>query len=250
METSALASATAHEVAYFLLHCIILRHGSPRVVISDRGRQFTADVVEELRLCGSHYRHSTPYHPQTNGLSERTNRTLTNMLAMYVSSDHKNWDGVLPFITYAYNTAKHEMTGYAPLFLLYMRLPGSFLDTILPFSQHEDTSIAQTLCRAEKARRLARLRTLKSQENTKIRYDQCHTSASYLPGNFVWLWTPLRKRGLCKKLLSNYAGPFFVLRRLSDINYEIAKVMSKDRCSRRTQVVHLARLKPSHPRPF
>lgn len=95
VETTALPSATASEVAHFFLHSIILRHGAPRVVISDRGRQFTADIVEELlRLCGSQYRHSTPYHPQTNGLTERTNRTLTNMLAMYVSSDHKNWDDV------------------------------------------------------------------------------------------------------------------------------------------------------------
>ncbi|XP_037503481.2 retrovirus-related Pol polyprotein from transposon 412 isoform X2 [Rhipicephalus sanguineus] len=127
-ETDALTSAT---VSSFMLQRVILRHGAPRVVISDRGRQFIADLVEEiLRLCGSSYCHSTPYNPQTNGLTERTNRTLTNMLSMYVDADHRNWDDVLPFVTYAYNTAKHEVTGHSPFFLLYARNPRSFLDTI------------------------------------------------------------------------------------------------------------------------
>lgn len=117
VETTYLSSARASEVAHVFLHFIILLHGAPRVVTSDRGRQFTADVVEELlRLCGSRYRHSTPYHQQTNGPTDQTNRTLTNRLAMYVSSDHENWDDLLLFITYAYNTAKHEVTGCTPFF--------------------------------------------------------------------------------------------------------------------------------------
>ncbi|XP_037526429.1 uncharacterized protein LOC119403574 [Rhipicephalus sanguineus] len=82
-ETAALPSATAGEVSQFMLHYIILRHGPPRVILSDRGRQFTADVVEELlRLCASNLRHSTPYHPQTNGLTERTNRTLSSHVSL------------------------------------------------------------------------------------------------------------------------------------------------------------------------
>lgn len=171
-ETAAIPSATAYEVSLFLLRFLVLRHGPPRVLISDRGRQFTAEVIEELlRLCTCDYRHTTPYHPQSNGLVERTNRTLTTMLAMYVDSDHKNWDEILPFITFAYNTAQHETTGYSPFYLLYARVPRSCLDTILPFSLHNEPSIATTLCRAEEARRVARLRILDSQERSKERYD-------------------------------------------------------------------------------
>lgn len=241
----ALASATSSDVSWFLLHSIILRHGAPRVVISDRGRQFTADVVEELlRLCGCHYRHSTPYHPQTNGLTERTNRTIINMLSMYVSADHKNWDAVLPFVTYAFNTAKHEVTGYTPFFLLYARHPQTFLDTILPFSTNENASVAQTLCRAEEARRLARLRTLSSHARAKDRYDARHLPVTFAKGDFVWLWTPVRKKGLCQKLLSKYSGPFVITQRLSNVTYVVAKVTPENRRSRNTQVVHIARLKP------
>lgn len=250
-ETDALTSATAAAVSSFLLQRVILRHGAPRVVISDRGRQFMADVVEEiLRLCGSSYRHSTPYHPQTNGLTERTNRTLTNMLSMYVDADHRNWDAVLPFVTYAYNTAKHEVTGHSPFFLLYARNPQSFLDTLLPFSHQEDLSIAQTLCRAEEARQLARLRTLSSQEHSKSRYDAKHIPVEFSPGDYVWLWTPVRRKGLYRKFLANYSGPFVIVTRLSDVNYVVARVTANNRRSRTTQIVHVARLKQYHHRPI
>lgn len=233
----------------FLLKFIILRHGPPRVIISDRGRQFVADAVEELvRLCNSQFRHSSPYHPQTNGLVERTNRTLTNMLAMYVSSDHKDWDDVLPFITYAYNTAKHETTDYSPFYLLYARSPLSCIDTILPFDFHSDYSVSKTLCLAEEARRIARLRTVASQHRSKERYDSRHQSVAYCKGDFVWLWTPQRKRGLCEKFLPQYTGPFVIVDRLSDLTYVVARLTSAGRRSNRTQLVHVARLKRFHPK--
>lgn len=246
-ETAALPSATAGQVSSFLLHSIILRHGPPRVIISDRGRQFTADVVEQLlRMCGSELRHSTPYHPQTNGLVERTIRTLVNMLSMYVASNHKNWDDVLPFVTYAFNTSQHETTGYSPFFLLYVRPPRYTLDTIFSFSDRDQSeiSLAETLCLAEEARRLARLRTIASQDRSKVRYDSKHRQATYIPGDLVLVWKPLRKRGLCQKLLAHYIGPFVILDRLSAVDYRIARLTASGRRSRKTEVTHVARLKP------
>lgn len=247
-ETAAIPSSTADGVAAFLLRSVVLRHGPPQVIISDRGRQFIADAVEELlRLCTSQFRHSTPYHPQTNGLVERTNQTFTNMLSMYVASNHKNWDEILPFITYAYNTAKHETTDFTPFYLLYARSPRSSLDTILPFKLHTDESVAETLCRAEEARQIARLRTLASQDRSKQRYDQRHDAISFRKGEFVWLWTPQRKPGLCQKFLPQYTGPYVIVDRLTDLTYVVARLTTPSRRSNRTQLVHVARLKKFHP---
>lgn len=248
-ETAAISAATADHVSDFMLRYIILRHGSPRAIISDRGRQFVADVVEELlRRSASQFRHATSYHPQTNGLTERVNRTLVNMLAMYVDSKHKNWDAILPFMTYAYNTALHETTGFSPFYLLYIRPPRTTLDTILPFSDQETPPLAETLCHAEEARRIARLRTFASQDRSKARYDKRHRHVSYSEGDMVWLWTPYRKRGLYQKFLARYTGPFVVLSRLSDVTYVVSRLTSTGRRSRRTDVVHVARLKPYHAR--
>uniref|UniRef100_A0A6G5AC59 RNA-directed DNA polymerase n=1 Tax=Rhipicephalus microplus TaxID=6941 RepID=A0A6G5AC59_RHIMP len=131
-ETAALPAATAHEVALFILRSFILRHGAPRELLSDRGRVFLSEVIQAiLAECNIIHRKSTAYHPQTNGLTERFNRTLGDMLRMYTSSDHTNWDAVLPFVTFAYNTATQATTGFPPFFLLYGREPSHPLDTIL-----------------------------------------------------------------------------------------------------------------------
>ncbi|KZS03119.1 Uncharacterized protein APZ42_034227 [Daphnia magna] len=99
-ETRALPSADASEVADFLVKCVLLRHGVPRQLTTDQGRCFTAEA---------------------NGLVERLNHTLADMLSMYVSSDHKDWDESLPFVTFAYNTSRHESTGRTPFYLVYGR---------------------------------------------------------------------------------------------------------------------------------
>ncbi|GFS69447.1 transposon Tf2-6 polyprotein [Trichonephila clavipes] len=86
------------EIAKFLLEEIVLRHGAPRVIITDRGAVFRSRLVSSLvDLCNIDHRFTTAYHPQTNGLTERFNKTLADMLSMYVDVEQKNWDEILPF---------------------------------------------------------------------------------------------------------------------------------------------------------
>uniref|UniRef100_A0A6G5AC55 Putative tick transposon n=1 Tax=Rhipicephalus microplus TaxID=6941 RepID=A0A6G5AC55_RHIMP len=114
-ETKAMQRGTAAEAAQFFIENIVLRHGAPTTVITDRGPAFTAELLESvLRLSGTAHRRTTAYHPQTNGLTERLNRTLTDMISMYVDTEHKNWDQILPYVTFAYNTARQETTGMTP----------------------------------------------------------------------------------------------------------------------------------------
>ncbi|GFV03078.1 transposon Tf2-9 polyprotein [Trichonephila clavipes] len=115
--TKALPTAEVDEIAKFLLEEIVLRHGAPRVIITDRGAVFRSRLVSSLvDLCNIDHRFTTAYHPQTNGLTERFNKTLADMLSMYVDVEQKNWDEILPFVTFAYNTAKQETTGFTPFF--------------------------------------------------------------------------------------------------------------------------------------
>ncbi|UYV61067.1 K02A2.6-like, partial [Cordylochernes scorpioides] len=80
-ETKAVIDATAREVAKFLTENVILKHGAPRYLISDRGSQFTSNLVKEItKICQIQHCLTTSYHPQTNGLTERLNRTLINMI--------------------------------------------------------------------------------------------------------------------------------------------------------------------------
>ncbi|GBN48124.1 Transposon Ty3-I Gag-Pol polyprotein, partial [Araneus ventricosus] len=131
--TKALPTAEAEEVAKFLLEEILLRHGAPRVIITDRGTVFQSRLVSTLaELCNIDHRMTTAYHPQTNGLTERFNKTLADMLSMYVNIEQRNWDEILPFVTFAYNTAKQETTGSTPFYLLHGREAETTLDTMLP----------------------------------------------------------------------------------------------------------------------
>ncbi|GFX37209.1 retrovirus-related Pol polyprotein from transposon 412 [Trichonephila clavipes] len=156
--TKALPTAEVDEIAKFLLEEIVLRHGAPRVIITDRGAVFRSRLVSSLvDLCNIDHRFTTAYHPQTNGLTERFNKTLADMLSMYVDVEQKNWDEILPFVTFAYNTAKQETTA----------------------------------ARAEESRQLARVHTLRAQDKDRRRYDSKHQMVSYAPGDLVWIYTPV-----------------------------------------------------------
>lgn len=84
-ETKALPRGTASEVASFFLHEIVLRQGAPSVVITDRGTAFTAQLMQDtLSQSGTSHRKTTVYHPQTNGFTEKLNKTIADILSMYV----------------------------------------------------------------------------------------------------------------------------------------------------------------------
>ncbi|GFU23068.1 transposon Tf2-9 polyprotein [Trichonephila clavipes] len=247
--TKALPTAEVDEIAKFLLEEIVLRHGAPRVIITDRGAVFRSRLVSSLvDLCNIDHRFTTAYHPQTNGLTERFNKTLTDMLLMYVDVEQKNWDEILPFVTFAYNTAKQETTGFTPFYLLHGREAETTLDTMLPFcpNDFDDNNITKIAARAEESRQLARVHTLRAQDKDRRRYDSKHQMVSYAPGDLVWVYNPVRKVGLSEKLLRRYFGPYQVLRRLSAVTYEVQDFDPASRKRKLREVVHVLRMKPYH----
>ncbi|XP_055951692.1 uncharacterized protein LOC129987783 [Argiope bruennichi] len=170
------------------------------------------------------------------------------MLSMYVDTEQKNWDEILPFVSFAYNTAKQETTGFTPFFLLHGRDAETTLDTMLPFSPNDvdDDYVAKMVARAEESRQLTRVRTLDAQDKDRRRYNAKHRMVSYAPGDLVWIYTPVRKVGLSEKLLRRYFGPYQVLRRLSDVTYEVQDFDPESRRRRPRDVVHVLRMKPYH----
>ncbi|XP_077513335.1 GATOR complex protein mio isoform X2 [Amblyomma americanum] len=247
-ETSPLPSATAYDIASFILHRIILRHGAPKKLLSDRGSAFLSEVVEALlQERNVVHRTSSTYHPQTNGMVERFNRTLGDMLAMHVASGHCNWDRVLPFVTYTYNSAAQATTGFSPYFLLYGREPSCTMDTILPYRPDapEFTTLSQAATYAEDCRQLARSFTSHAQQQQKSTRDPPALPPAYLPDSLVWLWVPSSGPGLSSKLVIKYQGPYRILQQTSPVNYLIEPLTpSPDHRRRGREIVHTTRLKP------
>uniref|UniRef100_A0A224Z9C5 Tick transposon n=1 Tax=Rhipicephalus zambeziensis TaxID=60191 RepID=A0A224Z9C5_9ACAR len=117
-------------------------------------------------------------------------------------------------------------------------------------TDEENIDVTAYLQRAEEARQLARLRIKNQQTTDSRRYNLRRRFVEYQPGDRVWVWTPMRRRGLCEKLLRRYFGPYKVLRRLGALDYEVVPdgITNSQRRRARPEVVHVVRLKPYYAR--
>ena len=87
-EAFAVPDQSAATIAQLLVEQVVSRHGVPAEILSDRGRSFLSSLMKEVEaLLGFHEVNTSAYHPQTDGLVERFNRTLTSMLAKTVQED-------------------------------------------------------------------------------------------------------------------------------------------------------------------
>src|SRR5579883_2579361 len=131
-EARAIPDATAKSVASFLYEDIICRHGCPQELVSDNGSAFISQVIEAiLEQHQIKHRLISPYHPQSNGLVERFNRTLCTALAKYVQVLEEDWDKFIPSILFAYRTTRHNTTKFEPFSLVYGRQAITPLDLLL-----------------------------------------------------------------------------------------------------------------------
>lgn len=113
---------TAQDTARILMEEFILVHGAPDIIITDQETHFNNELLQAIsNLVGSKHIFSTPYHPQTNGQTERWNATFVSHIAKYCNIDHNDWDTYLPSIVYAYNNGKHSTTGFTPYQLAFGR---------------------------------------------------------------------------------------------------------------------------------
>ncbi|GFT52138.1 transposon Ty3-I Gag-Pol polyprotein, partial [Trichonephila clavipes] len=142
---------------------------------------------------------------------------------MYVDVEQKNWDEILPFVTFAYNTAKQETTGFTPFYLLHGREAETTLDTMLPFcpNDFDDNNITKIAARAEESRQLARVHTLRAQDKDRRRYDSKHQMVSLRSRRSRMGLYSVRKSVSRKTLKKVFRTVSEVLRRLSAETYEV-----------------------------
>ncbi|KAL5494151.1 hypothetical protein EMCRGX_G015429 [Ephydatia muelleri] len=117
---------------------IFMRMGLPRVLLSDNGSEFCNALNDQLsEMLGIKRRLTTPYHPQANGLDERFNQTLQNMLVKYVDM----WSHYLDTCAFAYNTSRHDSTKYTPFMLMFGRR------ATLPIDVELERQCSEDLCK-------------------------------------------------------------------------------------------------------
>jgi hypothetical protein len=171
-----------------------------------------SETVKELEIRQSM---TAAYHPQTNGLTERFNKTLMEMLSMFVSSHQDDWDEYLPYVTHAYNTSVHASTNETPFFLdhAYDAMQPSFLD-ILSRSVDSDgdrimdykSDLMERMIKAreEVERYNHKIPDKRTQKANERRHDH-----SFRMGDLVWLYIKRRKPGLSMKMTNPHGGDHF-----------------------------------------
>ena len=120
MEAYPIPNQEAATVETKITEEFFFRFSPPEQLHSDQGRQFESELIAEVcKLLGINKSRTTPYHPQSDRLVERFNRTLLAMLATISEEKPFDWEGKLRSVCMAYNTSVHPTTGYSPFFYVW-----------------------------------------------------------------------------------------------------------------------------------
>jgi hypothetical protein len=124
---------TAPQLAQLFLDNVYRLHGIPSKLVSDRDPRFTSDFWQHFfAALHTQINLSTAYHPQTDGQTERTHRTIEQILRAYVHPNHDDWATWLPLAEFAYNTATHRSIGTSPFTANYGFSPSTPMDITFP----------------------------------------------------------------------------------------------------------------------
>ncbi|CAF1050235.1 unnamed protein product [Didymodactylos carnosus] len=250
-----LGTIKSRNIAQLLHDEVICRHGIPVKIVSDNGAQFVADVFREtLKIMGIRHRTTALYHPQSN-LSERVNRTLKLMLAIFAEHDKESWDIRLPQLALAIRAAINESTGHSPAFLMY----GRELKLPLDLMYGPEADVLDELKSSEEVRAYTeRLKTILvsahqsakenleiAQQGQKLLYDQHRKDVQFKEGDLVLMantsGSALGKWAL-PKLAPKWIGPFRISRKIGPLDYELVSLDDGAILSS----IHVERLKPYH----
>jgi transposase InsO family protein len=228
---------------------IITQFGVPKKPLTDRGANFTSALIKETcRLLKIQKLKTSSIHLQGNGICERMNKLLIDMLSHFVRKDARNWDEYVPYAVMAYRAMPHCSTKYSPYYLVFgrdMRLP--IEDDWIPnlgerdMKQDEyETHVKLLVERLRVANQVAGRQSKLSHETAQRYYDRQTKPERFIKGDFVYVHDPIYKRGKAKKFSYQYKGQFEVEQRISPLIY---KVRMADGSS---AILHVNRLKRAY----
>lgn len=207
--TRAAGRIRSSDLIKFLEECILSIHGNPQVIITDNGSQLTSDEWKSfidkhnIKQCTT-----TAYHPQSNGIDERLNGTITRILRAYVDELQSDWDHQLKWATHLYNNTVHESTGYSPYQILHGYDPRSPLRVRLPLQEAESKDIdgLRKLIRSQ-----ARDANAEAQTRQRKYYNAHRREVEYFVGQQILVRNHTAAHGLKMKLHPKWDGPVYVI---------------------------------------
>ena len=229
-EAYALEDHCAQSVADKLVTEFICRFGTPTRIHTDQGREFESKLFASLcDLLDIKKSRTTPYHPQSDGMVERYNLTLQQMLSMFVNENQDDWDDHLPYLTMAYRSCVQDSTKCTPNLLMLCReisLPIDIMagSTTLHPEQISPIQYVEWMRNSmQRAFDVAFENLAASFNRQKKYYDTKLKSREFNVGENFLRWYPPKAN---QKLGLGWTGPYRVNRKLSEITYEIKESSS------------------------
>ena len=237
----------AETVARALIERVILLHGSPQYLHSDRGTKYLSKVVAETcKSFNIHKTQTTSFHPACNGQSERMMSNILNSLSKLLEDKHDIWDNFIPYVQYSYSTTPNlDSTGFTQFFLNHGRYPRIPTDTVL---QHPPKMIApsaaefitQTVNNLNVAYQSAENILKERKEIMKLKSEKSTNNPQFKVGDIVYIYEPVVVLGNSAKLSRPFAGPYFIIEMPSQIHAKLRRVSDGKLIKTK---VHINRLK-------
>lgn len=226
-EAIALPAIDTQRVAEALL-TIFSRVGIPEELVSDRGAQFTSQMMVEVRrLLSIQHLPTTPYHAMGNGLVERYNGVLKSMLKKMCAEQPREWDRYLPALLFAYRETPQSSTGFAPFELLYGRTVRGPLSILRELWDKEEAGQPEVMStyeyifklreKLENTCKIAQQNLKQAQARYKTAYDRKARDRQFKVKDKVLLLLPTSHN----KLLLQWKGPYEVVEKRNRMDYVI-----------------------------
>jgi len=233
----------AETVAKKIVYEYFSRYGLSLDLHSDQGSNYQSKLFKEIcRLLEINQTRTSSFHPSANGMCERFNQSLYNMITTYINENQSNWDADLLLVTSAYRSCVHSSTGFSPNKLMFGRehtLPIQLQHGCFPKlgSEKHCEYVEQLKTKLETVYSLARTCTKSNVKRQKRDYDSRVHKYTFNVGDLVYCLDKTKVIGRSKKLEPIiWQGPFVVERKLSDLLFEIKNLKKR-------KIVHHDKLK-------
>lgn len=243
--TVALKNERSETIIHAFYNHFIAKFGSPHTVISDRGSNLIGKVASDFfRLMGIRRKLTSPLHPQSNGQTERFNRTLAVAMTSYVERTQRDWPDFLQAITFAYNMTEHSVTKVAPHEVVFGKKPRIPIDNLLERNDFVDPQAPQSNRIQDSAFTKIREYIKRVQDANKRRLDAKLDATTFNEGDLVLVERPVQVKGAAHKLSYTYVGPYTITKRHSDLTLEISPTNDPTKSS----IIHPSHLRLHIPR--
>jgi transposase InsO family protein len=217
-----MANKTAESAAQALMQGWFSKHGSCNTLITDRGKEYANTIFQTLaNKFGFTHNFASSGHPQSNGLTERLNRTVLQYFRKFLEGSN-DWLSLLPPLELAYNSTPHASTKLPPYVAAFNRYPKTPYTPQNP-PNYSDNSWSQNITAFNKIHHqiIRNLQTAYSEQ--KIHFDKRARQRLFEPNDLVFVTRP-HSPDQFQKFQPNFMGPYRIAKLLPNDNLGLIRL--------------------------